>query len=148
MHVSDRWSWARQASFYRNPLLGLFPRTDYAYIVGSILSLVALYEVRKLEGLSRKGLPDACSSKSQAYANVPRDYANVEPEMEKRGLLQRGKIGDADVMAMKARELIDVCTRCIVEDPAFLLRDRTFLERCRDLQRGMIPALDQGTSDV
>ncbi len=45
VHVSDRWSWARQASetFYRNPLLGLFPRPDYAYIVGSILSLVALF---------------------------------------------------------------------------------------------------------
>ena len=80
--------------------------------------------------------------------NVPRDYANVEPEMERRGLLHRGKIGDADVMAMKARELIDVGTRCILEDPAFLLSDRTFLERCRDNQRGMIPEQDRGTSDV
>ena len=45
VHALDRWSWSRQASeaFYRNPLLSLFPRPDFIYIVGSILSLVALF---------------------------------------------------------------------------------------------------------
>lgn len=45
IHVSDRQVWARQASerFYQNPLLSLFPRPDYAYIVGAVLSLVALF---------------------------------------------------------------------------------------------------------
>ena len=45
IHVSDTRSWSRQASevFYRNPLLVLFPRPDFAYIVGAILSLVALF---------------------------------------------------------------------------------------------------------
>lgn len=80
--------------------------------------------------------------------NVPRDYSNVAPEMEKRGLLHRGKIGDAEVVVMKARELIEVGTRCILENPAFLLSDRTFLARCRDNQRGIVREEDQGVSDV
>ena len=80
--------------------------------------------------------------------NVPRDYAKIEPEMEARGLLRRGRIGDADVMVTYARDLIQVGTRCILEDPGFLLRDRTFLDRCRDNQRGIIREEDQGLSDV
>ncbi len=45
IHVSDTRSWSRQANetFYRNPLLSLFPRPDFSYIVASILSLVALF---------------------------------------------------------------------------------------------------------
>ena len=45
IHVSDTRSWSRQANetFYRNPLLSLFPRPDLSYIVASILSLVALF---------------------------------------------------------------------------------------------------------
>ena len=45
IHVSDTRTWSRQAneSHYRNPLLGLFPRPDFSYVVASILSLVALF---------------------------------------------------------------------------------------------------------
>ncbi|MDP6780069.1 MAG: ABC transporter permease subunit [Candidatus Latescibacteria bacterium] len=45
IHVSDTRSWSRQAneSNYQNPLLGLFPRPDFSYVVASILSLVALF---------------------------------------------------------------------------------------------------------
>lgn len=80
--------------------------------------------------------------------NVPRRYANVEPEMQRRGLIRYGKIGDADCTIMRARELIEVGTRCILEDPGFILADRAMLERCRDNQRGIIPEEDRGRSDV
>jgi aminoglycoside 3-N-acetyltransferase len=80
--------------------------------------------------------------------NVPRDYFLMEPEMQKRGLVQYGKIGNATVTIMNARELIDAGTRCIVEDPGFLLKDRSFIEQCRDHQRGLIPPGHQGASDV
>jgi ABC-type transport system involved in multi-copper enzyme maturation permease subunit len=45
IHVSEAQNWSRQASevFYRNPLFSLFPRPDFASIVASILSLVALF---------------------------------------------------------------------------------------------------------
>ena len=45
IHVLDRASWSRQASdaHYRNPLFVLFPRPDFVFVVGSILSLVALF---------------------------------------------------------------------------------------------------------
>jgi aminoglycoside 3-N-acetyltransferase len=80
--------------------------------------------------------------------NVPRDYFLMEPEMQKRELVQYGQIGDAKVTKMNARELIDEGTRCIVEDPGFLLKDRSFIEQCRDHQRGLIPPGHQGASDV
>ena len=80
--------------------------------------------------------------------NIPRAYVNLEPVMQEKGLIQYGKIGDAKVTRMNARELIDVGTRCILEDPGFLLKDRTFLERCRDNQRGLVREADQGVRDV
>lgn len=45
IHVSEAQNWSRQASevFYRNPLLALFPRPDFASVVASILSLVAMF---------------------------------------------------------------------------------------------------------
>ena len=45
IHVLDRSTWSRQASDdqYRNPLFVLFRRPDYAFVVGSVLSLVALF---------------------------------------------------------------------------------------------------------
>ena len=80
--------------------------------------------------------------------NVPRDYFLMEPEMQRLGLVQYGKIGDAKVTVMNARELIDEGTRCIIEDPGFLLSDRSFLANCRDHQRGLIPPGYTGVSDV
>ncbi len=80
--------------------------------------------------------------------NVPRDYFLMEPEMRRRNLVQYGKIGDATVTLMNARELIDAGTRCILEDPGFLLKDRSFIEQCRDHQRGLIPPGYRGVSDV
>ena len=80
--------------------------------------------------------------------NVPRRYANVEPEMQKRDMVRYGKIGDAECTIMKARDLIDVGTRCILEDPGFILADRLMLERCRDIQRGIIREGDRELSDV
>ena len=45
IHVSEAQNWSRQASevFYRNPLMRLFPKPDFASITASILSLVALF---------------------------------------------------------------------------------------------------------
>jgi aminoglycoside 3-N-acetyltransferase len=80
--------------------------------------------------------------------NVPRNYANIEPEMQKLGLLRRGKIGEAECMVMSARDLTEVGTRCILENPAFLLRDPSFLQRCRSNQLGVISEQDQAISDT
>ena len=79
---------------------------------------------------------------------VPRAYVNMEPEMQEKGLIQYSRIGAAKVTRMSARELIDEGTRCILEDPGFLLKDRRFLERCRDNQRGLIRDEDRQVRDV
>ena len=79
---------------------------------------------------------------------VPRAYVNMEPVMQKKGLIQYTRIGAARVTRMNARELIEEGTRCILEDPGFLLRDRGFLERCRDNQRGVIRDEDRRLRDV
>ena len=115
---------------------------EYAYAPYALMD-----EPSRLEVVDDEGRPHTHVQKVHT-PNVPRDYAKIEPEMEARGLLRRGKIGDADVMVTCARDLIQVGTRCILEDPGFLLRDRTFLERCRDNQRGIMPEEDKGLSDV
>lgn len=45
IHVSDTRFWSRQANerYYQNPLLSLFPRPDFSYIITAILSLVGLF---------------------------------------------------------------------------------------------------------
>lgn len=68
-----------------------------------------------------------------------RVFQRVGPEMAERGLLRQTTIGAASVAATRARDLVDVGTRLVLEAPACLVSDRGFLERCRDYQRGLVP---------
>ena len=115
---------------------------EYAHAPYTFMDTPSRLEVRDADGKTHIHVQKVHTP------NIPRSYMNMEPVMQERELIQYGKLGDAKVTRMGARELIEEGTKCILDDPGFLLRDRGFLERCRDNQRGLIREKDRGERDV
>lgn len=59
------------------------------------------------------------------------DFAKMRPVMDKAGVLQTTRIGDADVINVRIRDVIDIGLRCLERDIYFLLADE-----CRPEQGG------------
>lgn len=59
------------------------------------------------------------------------------PELDKRGILTRGKIGEATAILAQAKELLEDMTNMLKEDPSLNLCDDILCYRCRELERRM-----------
>lgn len=53
--------------------------------------------------------------------DISSNYGKLKPLLEQRGMLRRSQLGDAEVLVVKAREVQQVATQLLADDPDYFL---------------------------